>query len=175
MPDSPYTTAINILLVEDQRIVGASLRHAIEGLQIPHHLTICPGSAETLTHLRRDDSIAMGAHLDVIVLDVAVSESERHALLTALQRDVVLRHLPVIVVTDSPNPNDIAWGYHLPAQNVTSQTLTRLLRPAQAIAEFWSRLVTLFAGDEEGTSARHSEGGETQSDVLPLDWSAKKR
>jgi CheY-like chemotaxis protein len=171
-PDSPSTAAINILMIEDQHIVGASLREAVAGLQIPYRLTICPNSAEALAHLRGDGPAASPP--DVIVLDGAVSESERRALLTAVQRDAALHHIPVILVADSPGRNDGAWVYYIPPQIVTAQTLTPLLRSTYAIAEFWGLLSTLFTGDEEGAPAGRP-GGETPGRVPPRAAPAKKR
>ena len=162
MSHNPNTTAIEILLVEDRRVEGAVLRRAIAGLQVPYRLTTCDGSVEALTYLHREGVPTTAAQPDVIILDKGVSESERHTLLTALQHDAVLRQAPVIVVNDAPSHNDIAWGYYLSPQQVTSQTLTQLLRPAHAIAEFWSLVVALFAGEDETTPISDKERGNTE-------------
>jgi CheY-like chemotaxis protein len=137
------------------------LRRALADLQVPYRVTICDGVTEALASLRREGS-QTAAQPDVIMLDMGTPESERRALLAAIQHDAVLRQALVIAVAESPGQNDIAWSYYLSPQQVTAQTLTQLLRPAHAIAEFWSLVVALFAGEDEATPTSNKERGNTE-------------
>ncbi len=103
-------------------------------------------SQEALTYLRREGHYADAQRPDLILLDLDLpGELDRHALLSTIKGDPLLRQIPIIVLTLTDQTEEIFTTYalHGNCHVIKPGDLDQLTKIIQRIEEFWLRIVTL--------------------------------
>lgn len=104
-----------ILLVEDNPADSRLVEEAFAEQPRPLHLSVTPDGVEALAFLRREGRYAIAPHPDLILLDLNLPRKDGREVLAAVKADPALRRIPVLVLTTSDAPADIARAYDLHA------------------------------------------------------------
>jgi CheY-like chemotaxis protein len=104
---------IEILLVEDN---PGDVRLAVEGLKeagIRNNLHVVSDGVEAMTFLRRQRKYTQATRPDVILLDLNLPRKDGREVLAEIKEDPDLRHIPVVVLTESDDAEDVikTYGY----------------------------------------------------------------
>lgn len=107
---------MNLLLVEDNAEDVTLIRTTLEELALPLRLSVLHYGASVLPFLRRHKPYERAPRPDLILLDLHLPTTDGREILAELQRDPALRDIPVVVLTSSADPQDIAQCAALGAQ-----------------------------------------------------------
>jgi chemotaxis family two-component system response regulator Rcp1 len=132
---------MDILLVDDNPHDVDLMRLALSEAHPGCELRVA-GDGERALELLRDDRTP-----DLVLLDLKLPGLSGHEVLEALRsaREPHVRRLPVIVLTTSSAPHDIARSYELFASShiVKPHELDRLFEVAETITRYWFETVAL--------------------------------
>lgn len=106
-----------VLLIEDNPDDIALARRAIMRRNLGARLEVATSGPEALARLRSSDQSLPR----VIFLDVNMPEWNGFEVLQRLRADDRTRHLPVVLLTTSTEPDDIARGYRLGANSFVTK------------------------------------------------------
>lgn len=106
-----------VLLIEDNPDDIALARRAITRRKLGARLEVATSGPEALARLRRSDQSLPR----VVFLDVNMPEWNGFEVLERLRADDRTRHLPVVLLTTSTEPDDIAMGYRLGANSFVTK------------------------------------------------------
>jgi chemotaxis family two-component system response regulator Rcp1 len=132
--------SVRILLVEDSRADAILIQEALRQVSSDHSVETVNDGERALTRLRGD-----GARPDLVLLDLNLPRKDGRAVLTEMKSDDGLKAIPVIVLTTSSAPADIAFAYENCANSYVRKPLglDALVEAAAAIRDFWLRTATL--------------------------------
>lgn len=106
-----------VLLVEDNPDDIALARRAMTRRNLAARLEVATSGADALARLRRADERLPR----VVFLDLNMPEWSGFEVLERLRADDRTRHLPVVILTTSTEPDDIATGYRLGANSFVTK------------------------------------------------------
>jgi CheY-like chemotaxis protein len=132
--------AVDILLVEDNPDHAELSRRALSKGG-GHNVTWVKDGQEALDFVRRQGAWAShtGAMPAVILLDIGLPKVAGHDVLRSIKRDERLHHIPVIMLTTSGDPDDVARCYDLGANSYVVKALSfgDFIARVKAIKEYW--------------------------------------
>jgi CheY-like chemotaxis protein len=130
---------MRILVVEDLGADALLFREALRDAGLAQSLTFARDGIEALEKLRSEPAP------DLLLLDLDLPRVSGREVLDELRSDPRLRLLPVVVITTSPSPDDIAFAYehHANAYVRKPNGFMALSAVAEAIRDFWIRTTTL--------------------------------
>jgi two-component system, chemotaxis family, response regulator Rcp1 len=131
---------MRILLVEDNKADALLIREALKQVDVSHPVELVTDGAQALERLRGDER-----RPDLVLLDLNLPRVDGREVLTQVKGDPDLRDIPVIVLTTSSAPPDIAFAYDRGANAFVRKPLgmDRLVEAARSIRDFWLRSATL--------------------------------
>jgi two-component system, chemotaxis family, response regulator Rcp1 len=131
---------MRILLVEDNQADALLIREALKQADVSHPVELVTDGAQALERLRGAE-----ARPDLVLLDLNLPRVDGREVLTQVKGDPDLRDIPVIVLTTSSAPPDIAFAYDRGANAFVRKPLgmDRLVEAAASIRDFWLRSATL--------------------------------
>jgi chemotaxis family two-component system response regulator Rcp1 len=131
---------MRILLVEDLRSDAVLLHEALRDAGLEQDLVLAHDGQEALDLLQGG-----GALPQLVLLDLNLPKVSGHQVLDEIRADDRLRHLPVVVLTTSLAPADIAFAYRHQANAYVRKPngFEALSTVAKAIRDFWIRVATL--------------------------------
>lgn len=143
MQINPVSSDLNssvrrFLLVEDDddhaKIVERSLR-ADKGI----FLVRVSDGVEALKYLRREGQYQTTSRPDVVLLDLKLPKKDGHGVLSEIKEDVVLRTIPVIILTTSDAEGDKQKAYENDANSYLVKPLERdsFQRMIQDLGYYW--------------------------------------
>ncbi|WP_018503855.1 response regulator [Parafrankia discariae] len=136
-PSRPY----DVLLAEDDPGDAMLVAEAFLARGLGQTLHTVGDGVEALKYLRDP------AHRrpDLIILDLNMPRMDGREALAAIKADPALRGIPVVVLTTSDAPSDVASSYdlHANAYVCKPQDLDAFLRAVQSIDDFYLDLVRL--------------------------------
>ncbi|MFD3524840.1 response regulator [Streptomyces sp. NPDC058653] len=134
--DRPY----NVLLVEDDPADALLIEDALIERGMGRSIAKVPDGLAALEYLR--DSA--NGRPDLIILDLNMPRMNGRELLAALKKDEVLGSIPVVVLTTSAAPDDIADAYrqHANAYVAKPINLTEFIESVQGIDAFFLETAT---------------------------------
>jgi len=131
---------MDILLVEDNPDHAELTRRALSKGG-PHNVTWVKDGQEALDFLRRQGPWASydGAVPSVILLDIGLPKVGGHDVLRTIKGDDRLRYIPVIMLTTSGDPDDVARCYDLGANSYVVKALnfSDFIARVKAIKDYW--------------------------------------
>jgi CheY-like chemotaxis protein len=95
-----------ILVIEDNPAEIGLLRHALDQLDDGYLLEVLPDGEAALRFVEEHRSGVREPHPCVILLDLYLPKHDGLAVLEAIRREPVLRHISVIVLSGLANPRD---------------------------------------------------------------------
>jgi CheY-like chemotaxis protein len=129
-----------ILLVEDNQADALLIREALRQVDVSHPVEVVTDGAQALERLRGEEK-----RPDLVLLDLNLPRVDGREVLSQVKTDPELRDIPVIVLTTSSAPPDIAFAYSRGANAYMRKPLgmDRLVEAAASIRDFWLRSATL--------------------------------
>lgn len=101
----------HILLVEDNAGDVLLMREAFEELNLPHSLTVATDGLQALDFIFKQGRYTDARPPDLILLDVNLPGVNGHEILIRTKNNDATRHIPVLMLTTSTNPEDIRKSY----------------------------------------------------------------
>jgi CheY-like chemotaxis protein len=101
----------HILLVEDNAGDVLLMREAFEELNLPHSLTVATDGLQALDFIFKQGRYTEARPPDLILLDVNLPGVNGHEILIRTKSNDATRHIPVLMLTTSTNPDDIRKSY----------------------------------------------------------------
>ena len=127
-----------ILLVEDNQADALLIQEALRQVSVHDEIERVPDGEVALARLRE------GPRPGLVLLDLNLPRMDGRTVLAKLKADPDLRTIPVIVLTTSSAPSDIAFAYENHANSYVRKPLglDALIEAAEAIRDFWLRTAT---------------------------------
>lgn len=142
------THAPHIILADDDP-EDRDLTHRALGASTAHPDIVDVGDGEALLgHLRAVATRAdAGAErfAGVVLLDLRMPNMDGYSALAAIRGDPALRRIPVVILSNSDDPEDIARCYNLGANSFISKPASykSLAQAMQTLLDYWFAVVEL--------------------------------
>jgi two-component system, chemotaxis family, response regulator Rcp1 len=129
----------HILLVEDSSTDAFLIQEALRQVSFDHEVEVVTDGVQAIDRLRT------GSRPDLVLLDLNLPRKDGREVLAEVKGDPDLKMIPVIVLTTSSAPPDVAFAYANHANSYVRKPLglDRLVEAAAAIRDFWARTATL--------------------------------
>jgi CheY-like chemotaxis protein len=133
-----------LLIVEDSDEDFYAMRRAL-AKTLPCEVVRCLTGSEAIDYLFRRGSYVQAALPSLILLDLNLPGKDGRTVLAEIKQDATLRALPVVVVSTSDNPADIAQCYSTGCSGYLVKALAyeRLAMALQTLCVYWFTVVTL--------------------------------
>ena len=143
-PFMPHRRRAVVLLVEDDAADADLAREALAESSFATELHVVIDGAAALAFLRRAGAHADAPVPDLVLLDLNMPGLDGRAVLAEVKRDPALRDIPVVVLSSSASPRDVASAYALSANCYVTKPvgLTSYLATIRAIERFWLGVAT---------------------------------
>jgi CheY-like chemotaxis protein len=137
---------LDILLVEDNAGDVRLTQEVFKEGKVPSRLHIARDGVEALEILREENGHEL-PRPDIVLLDLNLPRKDGRDVLAEMKEDEVLRTIPVVVLSTSNDPQDVAFAYgHGASCFVTKPVdLDHFMEVVAAVEDFWLRVVTLPA------------------------------
>jgi CheY-like chemotaxis protein len=145
-----------ILIAEDDLGDRLLLEHAFRAAASAADLRFTANGEEFLAYLRRQPPWEKAERPDLILLDLNMPRMDGREVLREVKRDPELVSVPVVVLTNSTAPEDIAVAYDNGANAYVPKphSLEELTAIIRALCEYWFKVCAL-----PGASDRRAGGG----------------
>jgi two-component system, chemotaxis family, response regulator Rcp1 len=136
---------IEVLLIEDNADDAELTIRALTQAKVRNRVRLAVTGVEALAILRREGPHAEALRPDLILLDLNLPAKDGHEVLAEIKEDAQLRHIPVVVVTGSSAPADVARSYRLYANAYVTKPIDtkQFLEAVNSIEQFWLQIVRL--------------------------------
>lgn len=141
----PTSSAVEILLVEDNPGDVRLTREALREGKVRNNLNVVDDGVKALAYLRREGEYAGASRPDLILLDLNLPRMSGREVLAAVKADPELRSIPVVVLTSSQAEQDIMKAYELNVNCYVTKPvdLDQFIAVVKAIEDFWFTIVRL--------------------------------
>ncbi|MBZ0264544.1 response regulator [bacterium] len=113
--DSPAISAIQILLVEDNKGDIELTQEKLRESKVLNELHVVQNGIEAISFLRKEGKYLDSVTPDLILLDLNLPKKSGLEVLKDIKSDEVLHKIPVVILTSSAAEIDIARSYDLKA------------------------------------------------------------
>ena len=129
-----------VLLVEDNEADVVLLQEALREGGVDLDLSVALDGEQAMADLRDADELP-----DFVLLDLNLPRKDGREVLVEMKSDPALSEVPVIVLTTSQSPCDVAFAYrnHANAYVRKPNGLDQLIDVTRAIRDFWVAAATL--------------------------------
>jgi CheY-like chemotaxis protein len=136
---------VQILLAEDSPADVRLTRYALEQARMAVDLHVASDGVEALEFLRREGRFVGAPRPDFVLLDLNMPRMSGQEVLEVMKADADLSTIPVIVLTTSSAPDDVARSYQLHVNCYVRKPIAfdQFLEVMRSIEEFWLRTVEL--------------------------------
>jgi CheY-like chemotaxis protein len=108
---SPYSRALNVLLIEDNPGDVFLVRQALKESGLPHHISIAKDGADALDLLYQTDGCTKKPCPDLVLLDLNLPRVSGHEVLRRIKSDEQLKQVPVVIFSSSASKEDVKDAY----------------------------------------------------------------
>jgi CheY-like chemotaxis protein len=139
------TTAVEILLVEDDPGDVVMTREALQDSKLLHTLEVLDNGEEAVRYLRRESPYGDVTRPDLVILDLNLPRLDGRELLSIIKRDPELRRIPCVVLTTSDAEEDVLRSYDLHANAYVTKLVdvAAFVNVVRQIDEFFFTIVRL--------------------------------
>lgn len=144
MPDSTFPPA-DILIIDDSESDTMLMEEAIKETMVTNKITIMHESREALKLLKKEAPYEDASRPDLIILDLKMPEFDGHDFLKVVKHDPELNFIPIIVLSTSSDPHDLAKSYRLMANCyiVKPVNFMKFKQVITVINDFWLGIARL--------------------------------
>ena len=130
---------IDILLVEDNPGDVVLTREALKTAKVESLLHVVPDGQAAIDFLLRSNGFSEAPRPDLVLLDLNLPKVNGSEVLASMKGDTGLRSIPVIVLSTSDNPDDVAKSYYLYANCYVCKPneMSSFREVVRKIDEFW--------------------------------------
>lgn len=137
-----------ILVVEDSDEHYTAVLRAFQKSGVVNPVFRCCDGDEALDYLFHTGRFAEPGSAPppaVVLLDLNLPGTDGHEVLGRIKADLVLRKIPVVVLTTSDNPADVALCYEAGASSyiIKPMRFEEFLHKVRALKEYWFETVAL--------------------------------
>jgi CheY-like chemotaxis protein len=134
-----------ILLVDDNEDEVVLMRKAFKMAESPFTLNHVKDGLDCMTFLQKSGQWTGARTPDLILLDLNMPRMNGRQVLAAMMEDEKLRHLPIIVLSTSSNPEEIVQMYKLGCRSYITKPLdfARLQEIVRSLVHYWFTVVAL--------------------------------
>ena len=136
---------IEVLLVEDSPGDVRLTREAFKDAKMHINLNVVMDGAEAMAYLRNEGKYANSPRPDLILLDLNLPKKDGREVLAELKESLVLKSIPVVILTTSASETDIHGSYlhHANCYITKPVDLEGFLKVVRSIDSFWLSVVKL--------------------------------
>jgi len=136
---------MDILLVEDNPGDARLAFEAFKEAGITSRLSLVNDGVRAMSYLRREEPYQQVSTPDIVLLDLNMPRKSGREVLADMKADPRLKHIPVIVLSTSEAPTDIAAAYDLSANSyiVKPADFGDFSVVAQSIETNWGKTCSL--------------------------------
>jgi two-component system response regulator len=141
---------IKILLVEDSPTDVLVAQEAFAEAPVQNSLRVVADGIEAMAYLRQEGQYANASRPDLILLDWHLPRKDGREVLTEIKADERLKYIPVVILTDSRDEQDVlqAYGLHVNCYVTKPVGFEEFLEVVKSIEHFWGTVATLPPGGE---------------------------
>jgi two-component system response regulator len=134
---------MNILLVEDNKADQVIMKEAFKEACFKCQLSIASDGVEALEFLNREGKFSSAPKIDFILLDLNLPKKNGREVLAEIKKKQKLKHLPVLVFSNSESPQDICQCYELGVNAYINKPsdFEQVVGLVNIIETFWKKLV----------------------------------
>ena len=146
LPSSSKELAVlRVLHIEDNAGDVRLIAEALQEAGIAVEVYVVTDGAEAMDYLRREGRFAGAPRPDLILLDLNLPRKGGREVLTEIKCDPALKTIPVVILTTSTSPLDIAEAYQLHVNCYVTKPvdLQALFETIGVIGKFWLQLAKL--------------------------------
>jgi len=134
-PDIP----VEILLVEDNSHDLELTMHALKKNGLGNRIAVARDGQEALDFLYGMDGASPNGHARVILLDLKLPKLSGIEVLARIKADARTRNVPVVVLTASTSPSDLAECYRLGVNSYLAKPVdfNEFVAMTKAIGMYW--------------------------------------
>lgn len=136
---------MSILLVESNPIDVEVAREAFARAMFENQLIVASTGEDALTILRQEGAHRSQPRPALVLLDLSLPGMSGRGVLAAIKRDPELRPIPVVVLSSSNSPYDVADAYDLNANAFVRKpvSLEHFGSVVALVRDFWLHAATL--------------------------------
>ena len=145
MADRPPTRPAEVLLIEDNAGDVRLLQEAFKEGGLSCKLHVARDGEQAMAFLNRKGPYAKSPRPSLVLLDLNLPRKNGREVLAEMKREHALRSIPVVVLSTSTSPDDIAAAYRLHANCYVAkpEDMDSLVRLSKLLECFWLRAVLL--------------------------------
>lgn len=138
-------TPIQVLMVEDNPDDVLLTREALKDAKVHCNLHVVEDGVQALEFLKKRGEFADSPRPDIILLDLNLPRKDGREVLADIKSDETLRMIPVVVLTTSESPDDIARAYnsHVNCYITKPVDFDQFIKVVRSIEDFWFTVVKL--------------------------------
>jgi two-component system, chemotaxis family, response regulator Rcp1 len=138
---------IEILLVEDSPDDAEMTMDALRDGRLRNRITHVEDGVEAMAFLRRQGKYASAPRPDLILLDLHMPRMNGREVLAEVKEDADLRRIPVVMMTQSKDEQDILAAYNLYVNCYVTKPvdMDQFIQAVRSIEHFWFSIVKLPA------------------------------
>lgn len=133
---------IEILLVEDDENDLRITQRALAKSAVPAHIRVVRDGQEALDYLRERPPYVGRKRPGLVLLDISLPKMNGMDVLRTVKSDPVLRPIPILMLTTSARPEDIATAYAHGANGYVCKPIhfARFVEVVSDVSEYWGRV-----------------------------------
>jgi chemotaxis family two-component system response regulator Rcp1 len=145
MEQRAQSRVVEILLVEDNAGDVRLTKEALRESTVNHHLHIVNNGLEAMDFLHRKGPYEGAPRPALILLDLNLPKKDGRETLAEIKAHVLLKQIPVLVISTSKADDDIRRSYELHANCYIAKPVLfdEFVKVVRGIEEFWLTLVKL--------------------------------
>lgn len=130
---------IKILLIEDNIADARLFKEAFRESSFKNEFYTVKSGREAISFLNRQEKYTDAPRPDLILLDLNLPQIEGLDVLKKVKKDDKLKLIPVIILSASINPRDMAhaYQYHANAFIVKPSDYSSFIKFSDSLGDFW--------------------------------------
>ncbi len=137
--------AVEILLIEDNPGDVRLTLEALKESKIINNLQVVDDGIEALSYLKKEGIYKDKPRPDLIILDLNLPKKDGREVLAEIKSDVLLKQIPIVILTTSEAEEDIIKSYELHANCYITKpvNMEQFIKVVKSVGEFWFSIVIL--------------------------------
>jgi CheY-like chemotaxis protein len=144
MTNTPGKSA-DILIIDDCKSDTMLMEEAIKSTSVASSVHVVHDAPSAIKFLNKKEAYADAPRPDLILLDIQMPDFDGHEFLRVVKTDPLFLSIPIIILTTSTEPEDIAECYRLHANCFIQKPVNfiKFKKVVSVITDFWFGIATL--------------------------------